>query len=80
VTELLRFECTVEEGGYIKYGTQNFHDDRVIAFALSLWGNQSSNWYFPKIKGYNYNIYNKREKTRSQSGRHYKSRFIKDIY
>jgi len=36
-TELLRFECEVMEGGYIKYGTQNYHDDRIIALALTLW-------------------------------------------
>jgi len=40
ITELLRFECEVLDGGYIKYGTQNYHDDRVIALALSLWAHQ----------------------------------------
>lgn len=41
VTELLRFECEVKDGGYIKYGTQQYHDDRVIALALSLWAHRS---------------------------------------
>jgi hypothetical protein len=40
VTELLRFECEVLDGGYIKYGTQQYHDDRVIALALSLWAHR----------------------------------------
>ena len=39
--ECLRFEAEVMPGSdYIKYGTQSFHDDRVIAFALSLWGHR----------------------------------------
>jgi hypothetical protein len=80
VTELLRFECKVEEAGYIKYGTQNYHDDRVIAFALSLWGNQASKWYFPEIKGYNYKVYNKRAKTSSQLGRRYRIKPVKEYY
>jgi hypothetical protein len=80
VTELLRFECKVEDAGYIRYGTQNYHDDRVIALALSLWGNQSSNWYSSKIKGYNYNLVKRREKSRSESGRNYRIRPIKDYY
>ena len=41
VTELLRFECEVKDGGYIKYGTQSYHDDRVIALALSLWAHRT---------------------------------------
>lgn len=36
VKEMLRFECEIMEGGYIKYGTQRYHDDRVIALALAL--------------------------------------------
>jgi len=80
VTELLRFECKVEEGGYIKYGTQNFHDDRVIAFALSLWGNKSSNWYFPHVKGYEYNVYHKKQKPLSESGRKYRVKPVREYY
>jgi len=41
VTELLRFECEVLDGGYIKYGTQQYHDDRVISLALSLWAHRT---------------------------------------
>lgn len=37
VSELLRFEYKVHDNGYIEYGTQDFHDDRVIALALSTW-------------------------------------------
>jgi hypothetical protein len=38
VEELLRYECDMQPGtDYIKYGTQSFHDDRVIALALSVW-------------------------------------------
>ena len=80
VTELLRFECEIIEGGYIKYGTQNYHDDRVIALALSIWGNNSSNWYMPKIKGYEYSVYKKKPKSHSRSGRNYRVRPIKEFY
>lgn len=39
VTELLNFDCKVHENtGYIEYGTQDFHDDRVISLALAVWG------------------------------------------
>lgn len=39
--ELLRFEYENVPGmNYIKYGTQSFHDDRVIALALSCWGHR----------------------------------------
>jgi len=38
VEELLRYECDMQPGtDYVKYGTQTFHDDRVIALALSCW-------------------------------------------
>ncbi|MHA1748704.1 MAG: terminase large subunit domain-containing protein [Promethearchaeota archaeon] len=38
IEELLRYECDMHPGSdYIKYGTQSFHDDRVIALALSVW-------------------------------------------
>ena len=80
VTELLRFECKIEEAGYIKYGTQNYHDDRVIAYALSLWGNKSSNWFMPKIKGYDYNLVKKKRKPRSQGGRNYRIKPVRNYY
>jgi len=55
IKELLRFECKVEDGGYIKYGTQNYHDDRVIAFALSLWPwNKGTNYYRTSPKLFHY--------------------------
>ncbi len=54
VTELLRFECKVLDTGYIDYGTQDYHDDRVIAFALSLWGHITNRWFMAKPKGFNY--------------------------
>ena len=38
VEELLRYECDMQPGtDYVKYGTQTYHDDRVIAFALACW-------------------------------------------
>lgn len=41
VTELLKFDCTIHENGYIEYGTQDYFDDRVISFALALWAYSS---------------------------------------
>ncbi|PNX48821.1 MAG: hypothetical protein BV459_01515 [Thermoplasmata archaeon M11B2D] len=35
--ELLKFSFVVTDNKNIKYGTQNFHDDTVIALALSYW-------------------------------------------
>jgi len=38
IEELLRYECDMQPGtDYVKYGTQSYHDDRVVAFALSCW-------------------------------------------
>ena len=57
--ELLRFECEVLPGSdYIKYGTQSFHDDRVIALALSVWGHRQrpSILHEVKMRGINYDI------------------------
>lgn len=55
VKELLRYECEVQDGGYIKYGTQNYHDDRVIAFALSLWAwNRTNQYYRAKPRLFHY--------------------------
>ena len=70
VKELLRFECEVLETGYVKYGTQPYHDDRVISLALSLWGHKSNRWYSSKMKGFNYNIYPKKDKTSSNNRRY----------
>jgi len=56
VTELLRFECTVEEAGYLKYGTQSYHDDRVISLALSLWGHRRKPWFQPEAKFFDYGV------------------------
>lgn len=53
-TEMLRFECEIVEGGYIKYGTQNYHDDRLIAYALSLEGHRHNSFYFVRPKTFNY--------------------------
>lgn len=57
--ELLRFECDITPGSdYIKYGTQSFHDDRVIALALSIWGHRRKPSILDKIKprGFNYEM------------------------
>jgi len=38
VEELLRYECDMQAGtDYVKYGTQTYHDDKVVALALSVW-------------------------------------------
>jgi len=38
VEELLRYECDMQPGtNYVKFGTQSYHDDRVIALALACW-------------------------------------------
>ena len=56
ITELLRFEMERMDAGYYKYGTQSYHDDRVIAFALSLWGHQRKPWYQPEAKFFDYGL------------------------
>lgn len=53
-TECLRFGCEVTGHGHIKYGTQNYHDDRVIAFALSLWGHRRRHWFNRSYKTFDY--------------------------
>lgn len=68
VTELLRFECEVKDGGYIKYGTQNYHDDRVISLALSLWAHQKQRNPRAKPRGVNYEIF-ENEYTRQKTKR-----------
>lgn len=59
VTELLRFECEVKDGGYIKYGTQSYHDDRVIAFALTLWAHRRKQVPRAKARGIEYEPFKK---------------------
>jgi len=44
----------IMEAGYFKYGTQSYHDDRVISFALSLWGHRRKPWYKPEVKFFDY--------------------------
>jgi hypothetical protein len=56
VTELLRYEYTIEEAGYMKYGTQSYHDDRVIALALSLWGHRRKPWFKIEAKFFDYGV------------------------
>ena len=56
ITELLRFECEILEAGYLKYGTQSYHDDRVISLALSLWGHKRKPWFKPKIEFFDYGV------------------------
>ena len=65
--ELLRFECEVMEGGYVKYGTQNYHDDRVISFALSLWGHRRKRWTAPEIRVFDYGQSKVERKTNKQN-------------
>lgn len=55
--ECIRFECEVsEKTGHVNYGTQNYHDDRVIAFALGLWGHKSEMAYMVEPQGFEYEI------------------------
>ncbi len=56
VKELLRFEVEIMEAGYYKYGTQSYHDDRVIALALSLWGHRRKPWFKPEAKFFDYGV------------------------
>lgn len=56
VTEILRYEYKIEDAGYIKYGTQTYHDDRVISLALSLWGHRRKPWFKPEIKFFDYGV------------------------
>lgn len=59
IEELLRYECDDVAGSdYIKYGTQSFHDDRVIALALSCWGHRRKPTMVDRIKirGMNHDI------------------------
>jgi len=60
--ELLNFECEVMDGGYIKYGTQSYHDDRVIALALSLWAHRKPQIPKAKPRGIEYNVLNEKYK------------------
>jgi len=54
-TEMLRFECEVDKyTSYIKYGTQTYHDDMLIATALSVWGHKYRVPMKPQIKMFNY--------------------------
>lgn len=63
VTELLRFECEVLDGGYIKYGTQQYHDDRVISLALSLWAHRTKQVPRAKPRGVEFDPFSKVYKT-----------------
>ena len=56
ITELLRFESKIEEAGYMKYGTQSYHDDRVISLALSLWGHRRKPWFPVEVKFFDYGV------------------------
>lgn len=72
-TEMLRFECEVMERGYIKYGTQNYHDDRIIALALSLWGHRGRKHIRPHIRSFNYGMPYDAQKKRGN----YKHKYFK---
>jgi hypothetical protein len=77
ITELLRFECEIMKAGYVKFGTQNYHDDRVIAYALSLWGNKKKGYSSVKPRGFNYNEPKKRRVSSFYSE---KPKLIKEVY
>ncbi len=62
VMEMLRFECEVMDGGYIKYGTQNYHDDRLIAYALSLVPHATKQLARGKPVGFDYNSFPEKQR------------------
>ena len=66
VTELLRFECEVLDGGYVKYGTQTYHDDRVISLALTLWAHRAKKNPRAKARGIEYKTFGKTYKIAKQ--------------
>ncbi len=45
--EAFNFSYEITDSG-VKYGTQNFHDDRIIAVGLSCWGNTLNKWFATK--------------------------------
>jgi len=45
--EAFNFSYEITDSG-VKYGTQNFHDDRIIAVGLSCWGNTLNKWFSTK--------------------------------
>jgi len=65
-TEMLRFECEVLNGGYIQYGTQNYHDDRLLSYALSLVPHAVKQTVVGKPRGYNYDPFPKKQRKYSQ--------------
>jgi len=75
VTEMLRFECEVMEGGYIKYGTQNYHDDRLIALALSLMGHTGRKVPISKPRAFDYDVFDEKKK-RGFGRKRYKPTFV----
>jgi len=79
VTELLRYECEVLEAGYIKYGTQNYHDDRVTAYALSLWGHRKQNIPRGRSRGFQYDVFDD-NKLRLKNNRRYNAKVIKSVF
>ena len=79
VTELLRFECEIMDAGYIKYGTQNYHDDRVIAYALSIYGHKKRAYAKGKPKGFNFKTIEKKQKDRRSRYFRPKDRIIKEV-
>jgi len=70
VSELLRYECIIHPNGYIEYGTQDTHDDRLISYALALWGISERNKSPRGIpRGAEYNILPKKYQQREFRGK-----------
>lgn len=83
VDEMLKFECEVKDGGYIKYGTQDYHDDRLIALALSLVGHKKrSGTLITKTRGFTYDYYNEKKRNKQKVNNKYRvrSRLMEENY
>jgi len=79
VTELLRFECEIMDAGYIRYGTQNYHDDRVIAYASSLYGHKRKAYASAKPRGFQYKSIVKKHKDRKSRYYRPKIKLVKEV-
>jgi hypothetical protein len=57
VLEMLNYQCEVGEQGYIKYGTQQYHDDRLISAALAIYPFKQNKSFSAKPMGAEYRIF-----------------------
>jgi len=81
VTEMLRFECEIVEGGYIKYGTQNYTDDRLIALALSLVPHSKASVPIAKPRGFGYADIEQKDKFNNRYAKRVKNvAFLEEMF